>query len=214
MLVQRAAHIRWRLASLCPAAVLTVACEQGPAGNQGGTPTASAPIASDELLLASASVALPPAGVVPAELPAPESGGAIALQHFCTACHALPSPAMHSATDWPSVVRRMWLRMERLDRRFAVPVPEVGDRIVLLDYLTGNALKVSEATLPDAPGRDAFEKSCSQCHELPDPKQHSPADWFVVVQRMRGHIEDILAGDLASAEVQQIVLYLERASAQ
>ena len=35
---------------------------------------------------------------------------------------------MHSATDWPSVVRRMWLRMDRLPESLHVAVPDQGDR--------------------------------------------------------------------------------------
>ena len=28
-------------------------------------------------------------------------------QHYCSQCHALPSPRVHTAQEWPSVVARM-----------------------------------------------------------------------------------------------------------
>jgi cytochrome c5 len=163
---------------------------------------------ADQLLLASAKVALPPATVRAEELPDAQSSGAHAVQAYCTTCHAVPSPLMHSATDWPGVVRRMWLRMDLLDPKYTIPVPELGERIVILDYLTANALKVSRETLPDAPGRPLFTASCSRCHELPDPRQHPAQDWLVVVRRMNQHMRDILGKELTNPEVEEIVRYL------
>jgi cytochrome c5 len=195
---------------------LLVACQAPPAQEtptmSATPPEASTISAADQLLLASARVALPPEGMTLDSLPEPQSAGAQLLQANCTTCHALPSPAMHSGTDWPGVVRRMWLRMDLIDPQYTVPKPELGERIVLLDYLTSNALKVSRATLPDAPGRNAFESTCAQCHELPDPHQHSSQDWFVVVRRMNGHMRSILNRELDNARIEEITRYLTGAS--
>jgi cytochrome c5 len=106
----------------------------------------------------------------------------------------------------------MWMRMGRIDPVYAIPVPEVGDQLVILNYLTANALKVSAANQPDFPGREQFETTCGACHELADPKQHTPADWFVVVRRMGEHMREILGQELTNEEIQEIVLYLEKAS--
>jgi cytochrome c5 len=106
----------------------------------------------------------------------------------------------------------MWLRMDHLDPQYSIPVPQLGERIALLDYLTANALRVTTASLPDAPGRELFETTCSQCHELPDPRQHSSEDWFVVVRRMNQHMNDILGHEASATEVEQIVRYLGQAS--
>lgn len=162
---------------------------------------------ADQLLLASAKVALPPEGTRLEDLPDPQSGGAIAVQRYCSACHALPQPSMHSATDWPAVVRRMWLRMGTLGPDYVVPNPEMGERIVILDYLTTNALQVA-TNLPDGPGRDFFTDTCGQCHELPDPRQHSEADWFVVVRRMNQHMQEILGSTLSAEDIERVVRYL------
>ena len=63
----------------------------------------------------------------------------------------------------------MWLRMDRLPPAFRVAVPDEGDRAVLLDYLTANALQVSRSSLPPGKGREEFALICSRCHALPDP---------------------------------------------
>lgn len=204
-----------RRAAAAVAGLLFVACAapasdaDTAADDMAQTPAVSP---ADRLLLASAKVALPPAGTRLEDLPAPESPGAIATQQYCTACHALPNPTMHSATDWPGVVRRMWLRMAQLGPDFTVPVPEMGQRVVLLDYLTANALKVNEGNLPDGPMRQVFVQTCAQCHELPDPHQHSEQDWYVVVRRMNQHMQDLLDRTLPSEDIDRIVQYLASAS--
>jgi cytochrome c5 len=190
---------------------LALACEQAPQDTEPAVMQPAAPSPADALLLASARVGLPPDGMSIEDLPDPEGPGAAAVQLYCTACHALPHPSMHSATDWPSVARRMWLRMGLLGGGYTVPEPEMGQRIVLLDYLTANALQVA-ATLPDAPGREAFIETCGQCHELPDPRQHNAQDWFVVVRRMNQHMEEILGVTATSDEVETIVQYLTAAT--
>lgn len=197
------------------ALVLATACTQQPADSAGAgaadtTPQAGA-FTRDDVLLASAKVALPPASVAPADLPGPAQQAEY-ITRFCTSCHNLPSPAMHSATDWPNVLRRMWLRMGRIDPRFGVPVPEVGDRLVILDYLTANALQVGDENLPDLPGRQTFETTCSQCHQLADPRQHSPDDWLAVVRRMNQHMQEILGTELRNEQMAEIVQYLQSVS--
>jgi hypothetical protein len=106
----------------------------------------------------------------------------------------------------------MWLRIGQLGPDFTVPEPEMGQRIVMLDYLTANALRVSEGNLPDGPTRQFFIDTCSQCHELPDPRQHSAQDWPVVVRRMNDHMQEILGTSITSDQIEQIVRYLGSAA--
>lgn len=183
-------------------------------GSCAGEPDAVSTLldSDDQLLLAATRVALPPAGMQAADLPDPDSTGAVLVATYCSACHAIPSPLMHSATDWPSVIRRMWLRTDRIEGHFGVPVPTPSERLVMVEYLIGNALEVRTAGLPDAPGREAFVSTCSRCHELADPSQHSSEDWVSVVRRMTGHMEDMLGEFLDQREFQEIVLYLGVAS--
>src|ERR1044071_9373705 len=140
-----------------------------------GAGAASAPAAgptaatarADALLLAATKVALPPPGIAPGDLPEPATPGAQLMAKYCIQCHSLPSPAMHSATDWPRVLRRMWLRMDRLPDSFEVRTADEGDRITLLGYVTANALRVSGTELPAGAGREDFAVTCSRCHALP-----------------------------------------------
>ncbi len=168
----------------------------------------------DELLLAAANIALPPPGVAPADLPEPNSKGAQLMGQYCAQCHNLPAPAMHSATDWPSIARRMWLRMEWLPPTLGVKVPTMAERFAMLDYMTANALKVSAANLPPGPGRETFELVCSRCHALPDPRVHSPADWPAVFSRMQQNMERMKVAPLARSQTSDILLYLQSTGRQ
>ena len=165
----------------------------------------------DELLLASAKVGLPAPGTTPADLPDPDSQGAQLVVQYCVACHGLPSPGAHSATDWPRYVGRMWVRTEGLPESFAVAAPSRGERQVLLEYLIDNALQVS-SDLPAGPGRDFFAETCDGCHELPDPRSHSADDWTAVVRRMMDHMQEILGRTLTPDQYSRVVMYLESAS--
>lgn len=163
----------------------------------------------DALILAAAKVALPPTGLNAADLPEPESQGAQLLISYCGQCHAVPAPTAHSATDWPGVVRRMWLRMDWLPPELGVRVPATQERYVLLDYLTTNALQVGTGSLPEGRGRDAFERVCSQCHTLPDPRIHSPADWATVFLRMERNMERMKVAPPSSDDAGEVLSYLQ-----
>lgn len=192
-------------------ALLTTACQEPPQETQ-TVPQDQSLTMRDQLLLVSAKVALPPEGTMPADLPAAGSAGANLLQQYCVSCHALPHPGTHSATDWPAVVRRMWLRMGKLNEQFTVPEPTSGERVALLQYLIANAFTVNEASLPAGPNREFFTTTCSQCHALPDPRQHSPEDWIAVVRRMTDHMQEMLGESLAPADISRIASYLSQAS--
>jgi cytochrome c5 len=163
----------------------------------------------DELLLAAANIALPPPGVAAADLPDPASQGAQLVGRYCAQCHELPSPTMHSATDWPSIARRMWLRTEFLSPALGVKVPTMAERFAMLDYLTGNALRVRGANLPAGRGRDDFSRVCSQCHALPDPRVHSREDWPTVYARMQRNMERMRVAPPTGTQTSDILLYLQ-----
>ena len=200
-----------RLISLAlPVAFMSLAgCQDSAPASQTGGQGELSPV--DELLLASVKVALPPPGVTPADLPDPGSQGARLVTTHCIACHSLPSPASHSATDWPRYARRMWLRMDRLQDSLNLTVPSTAERQVMLEYLIENSLQVANA-LPSGPGRDFFRTTCTSCHDLPDPKVHSAEDWVAVVRRMMDHMQEIQGRSLTPEQFSRIVLYLETAS--
>lgn len=196
-------------------ALTALACQRTPPppANSASAATANAPQTfQDSIFLAAARAALPPPGVNPADLPQPNSEGAHLVTKYCTVCHALPTPLAHSATDWPHIVRRMWLRMDIVAPTFHIATPSVAERAVIVPYLVENSLKVVGTALPPGPGREVFSVTCSRCHELPDPHQHSSADWVAVVRRMSGHLQDILGQTLTADQLQTITAYLENVS--
>ena len=199
----------WALAGL----VALVACQVRDQGAATGAEQAATPAPGDVLILAAARVALPPP-MAAADLPDPEGQGAQLTAQFCGgACHGIPAPSAHSATDWPVVLRRMWLRAGALDSALHVPVPDNAQRIVISEYMIANALKATAGTLPDFPGRDEFLATCTRCHGLPDVRQHSPEDWAAVVRRMNTRMETMLRQALTPDQIQRVVMFLERASA-
>lgn len=164
----------------------------------------------NEILSRSVMAALPPAGTDPADLPTPFSDGAQAIAKYCVACHNLPHPTTHSETDWPVVMRRMWLRTERVGAEFAVPVPTAAERLTMTQYVLDNALQVVTSDLPDYVGREYFMLVCAECHALPDPRQHSAQDWPAVVTRMQQHMVDLLGRSPIPDEMQDITAYLQQ----
>jgi len=140
---------------------------------------------------------LPP-GIDPKLLPDPGSRGARLLEQYCTQCHNLPGPGMHTAAEWPAVVNRMNGRMQMMSGgmmgggmmgggMMSVRAPSAKELDILLAYLQQHAQKPLTASYPDldSPAGQAFRATCSQCHALPDPTQHTAADWPGVVGRMQ-----------------------------
>ena len=206
--------------------LLAVACNKPGAQQQAGGATSSqqggAPgVASQQTpgavspqerrLLSAATIALPPEGFSPDSLPDPTSPGARVLAQFCTQCHSLPTPTMHGAVDWPSVARRMWVRIDMMHGELGVRSPQEGDRVQLLNYLTSHAIKVAEH-LPLGTGRETFQTVCSRCHQLADPKVHSSADWPTVVARMERNMEKMKVQGVTHDQAQAIIGYLRVAS--
>lgn len=165
-------------------------------------------VSQEHLLLAATKIALPPEDFEAVDLPDPSSTNAQLLVKYCGQCHGIPAPSMHSAGDWPSVTRRMWLRMERLPDSLAVSVPGVGERVALLNYVIDNALQVSGASLPPGQGRREYAEICSRCHALPDPSVHSPQDWPAVFMRMERNMERMNVTPATPKEATRILLYL------
>jgi len=205
--------------ALLAAAIVFAGCApakpSGQAASTGeSTPAAAAAPVSpmQQRLYEATEIALPPG--TPAEsLPEPGSPGAKDLTQYCTQCHALPSPAMHGPDDWPSVARRMWVRIDMMAGALGIQTPSTAQRAELLSYLEKHALKVA-AHLPAGAGKDAFERVCARCHELNDPMVHSPPDWPVVVMRMEQDAEKMKVSGISNADAQQIIGYLQGASAR
>lgn len=126
---------------------------------------------------------LPP-GIDPQSLPDPDSIGAKLLVRYCTQCHNLPSPAIHTSEEWPGVAQRMFDRLSMMSGMRGewmgmmwMETPSVEEQGAIVAYLTAHSLKpIAPGTLPslESPEAVPFKNVCSQCHTLPDPKLHTP----------------------------------------
>ena len=165
---------------------------------------------------------LPPE-IEPKDLPVPDSPGAKLLNRYCTRCHNLPSPLMHTAEEWPMVEARMISRMQMMAGMrgmmrgmmgrgmMDIEAPSVKEQKALLAYMQQHALRPASAeTLgpPDTPGLALFQKTCSQCHALPDPGLHTADEWPGVVERMQKNMEIMGKPVIADQERDEIAGYL------
>jgi cytochrome c5 len=206
--------------ALVVAVAVLVACGEARPSRQasvsgdttGARAAAGPPPLMQQRLLEAANIALPP-GVTADSLPEPNTPGAKILESYCTQCHALPSPSMHGAVDWPAVTRRMWVRIDMMAGGLGIRIPSTAERAQLLGYLQRHALPVAEK-LPAGPGKELFETVCSRCHVLTDPKVHSPPDWPVVVMRMEVNMRKMRMQHISDADATQILTYLQASSAR
>lgn len=156
-----------------------------------------------------------PHGISPTMLPEPESIGAKAVTEYCTQCHALPAPGMHTAEEWPAIVGRMNMRMQMMDGMMGIDAPDQKDMTTVIDYLQTNAqLPIDKTAYPDLKSASGkiFSQACSQCHALPEPKQHTADVWPTVVGRMLGHIAVRNKSMPNHQNTKQIIEYLQRHS--
>lgn len=160
-----------------------------------------------------------PLGINPASLPEPHSEGARLLQHYCTQCHNLPGPGLHTAAEWPAVVERMAAREHMMSDHdmMGIQAPSEKELATLLAYLQKHAqIPLNKATTKelDTPAGRAFSETCSQCHALPDPEQHTAADWPAVVLRMKRNMGAMGKPVPAQSTLDAIVVYLQKYAKQ
>jgi cytochrome c5 len=194
----------------------------------GGPPTASLSRQQRWRMISSIGTGLPPQDFQISELPQSETYGAAMLQVYCEQCHWLPSPQMHSAQEWPVLVRRMLMRGRMLQNRLGGPAvrslvggwmvdiikkvgdptPEQVDSIVA--YLQRNALPVAgPGEVGSGPGAALFREKCSVCHQTPSPSAHTAAEWPDVVARMQSNMARMDITSLTPDELDQITSFLQ-----
>jgi hypothetical protein len=140
---------------------------------------------------------LPPV-VQPGELPEPRSDGARLTARYCVQCHYLPSPQMHSAAKWDATVERMVWRMRGRGNLGAlmkemmahVHAPTAEEVVTLTRYLRKHGQREIDPAHPalKSTAGQIYSLACSQCHALPDPRQHTARQWPAVVERMKRHM--------------------------
>ncbi|HSC95971.1 MAG TPA: hypothetical protein VLC73_13470 [Burkholderiales bacterium] len=139
-----------------------------------------------------------PRSIEPRELPEPQSEGARLTARYCVQCHYLPNPRMHTADKWTVVVVRMVWRMQgkgnlgelMKEMMDDVEAPTKQETAVLAQYLRGHGQKemdLRDPALNNETGK-MYIIACTQCHALPDPRQHTRQEWPDVVERMKRHM--------------------------
>ncbi len=86
---------------------------------------------------------LPP-GIDATDLPDPQSQGARLLTRYCTQCHDLPPPALHTSSEWPKVFARMNQHMKMMSRMGSILNPTGQEQLIILNYLQLHAADNSE----------------------------------------------------------------------
>ena len=199
----------------------------------GGAPTASLERGQRWRMISSVGVGLPPSIFKVEDLPEPRSRGAGLLQVYCVQCHWLPAPQMHSAREWPLLLRRMELRARTLDQRLGGPLtrglvgeilmagyehtalPSPAEMDTIEAYLVAHALPTAKpGELTAGPGRDLFLHQCSLCHETPSPRAHTASGWQAVVERMQTTMAIMGVSAFTDAQMDTILIYLRPRAAR
>ena len=165
---------------------------------------------------------LPP-GISPEKLPEPDSLGAKLLQQYCSQCHDIFSPRMHSAEKWSSVFQRvswhmqMMPRGEKMGRMIQIKAPSPQEGTELLTYLKQHSLHAADQSKLehlDTPSGMAFLQTCAQCHALPAPEQHATQEWPGVTARMKQNMQLMHKPLIQPKEEVLIVKYLQHSASQ
>jgi len=96
-----------------------------------------------------------------------------------------------------------------------VRAPTDAEAEELLAYLKRNALlQAAAGTVPEAsdPRAKRFADTCSRCHVLPDPGQHTAEEWPAVVERMRQNMARMRVPPIDDEAAREIVAFLSDAS--
>lgn len=194
----------------------------------GGLATASLDRGQRWRMVSSTGSGLPPPNFNLADLPEPDARGATLLEVYCIQCHWLPAPQMHSAEEWPILMRRMVMRAQTLHDRMGGPMtrgilgqyllsgmasaqtPSVEDIDSLVAYLQRNAMPVAGLDeLGIGAEKEFFVSRCGFCHETPSPSAHTAAEWPAVVARMHTNMALMTVRPLTDEETRRVLGYLE-----
>ncbi len=136
-----------------------------------------------------------PGGLTADTLPDAQSKGAKLFASYCSQCHSLPSPRMHSTADWPMRFEKMIDHVRLLAGTAAdIRMPIGNDKQVIVSYLQKMGFVGLAEYAPLLTEPEGFNVAwyCSACHAVPDPIQFSAqgatqlsaAEWHMVIDRM------------------------------
>jgi len=193
----------------------------------GGAPAGALTRSQRWRLIGSIGPGLPPPGFDRENLPEPDSRSAGLMQAYCLQCHWMAAPQMHSAAEWGTLLRRMYMRAQTLGSRMGGPlttelvggefamtgmgasiVPSAEDQDSLFAYVTRHALPVADPAEVEGPEAAQYIQTCSQCHEIPSPSAHTPEEWGLLVIRMDSYFGVMGVEPMTDAERAEIEAFL------
>lgn len=154
-----------------------------------------------------------PFGLSANQLPDPQSKGAALYATYCSQCHNLPSPKMHSTGDWPMRFEKMMdhaLLMAGSSSNIKIPADKEKTEIV--SYLQKNGFRELPADSPLRTGYQVFNIIwfCSVCHAVPDPSQYPAKEWAKIVDRMNGFRKQQGRDEMSNADRQAVINFLAK----
>lgn len=197
----------------------------------GGPQTADLSRGQRWRLIAAVGTGLPPTSYRLEDLPEQGSRAVGLQQAYCLQCHGVSSPRMHSAEEWPILLRRMLMRAGALHSRLGGPrsesmvdkmllaglrtanMPPPEDVDSLVAYFQRNAFPAAaESEIPDTPEAALFVDKCSRCHETPSPTAHGPADAQALVARMNAMMAMLGMEQLTAEEQSRLIAFMQQSA--
>ncbi len=158
-------------------------------------------------------IVIPSFGLTADQLPDPQSKGAVLFASYCSQCHNLPSPKMHSTNDWPVRFEKMMdhaLLMAGASPGVKTPADKEKKEIV--SYLEKNGFRDLPANSPLRAEPEAFNVVwfCSVCHAVPDPDQFPAKEWSKIVDRMNSYRKKQGREEMSNSDRKGIINFLAK----
>lgn len=155
------------------------------------------------------------------KLPDSQSKGAKLYANYCSQCHNLPSPRMHSADEWPLRFEKMMDHVRLIAGTSArykagdsssVKMPAYTEKEEIVSYLGKNGFRELPANSPLLGEPQAFNVLwyCSVCHAVPEPEQFPADEWGNIVDRMNNYRRKQGRDEMSDADRKAIVNFLAR----
>ena len=154
-----------------------------------------------------------PGGLTADQLPDPRSNGAVLFVTYCSQCHKLPSPRMHSTADWPMRFEKMMDHAMLMAAASPdVKLPDDKEKKEIVSYLEKNGFRglPANALLRGEPQAFNVMWFCSVCHAMPDPDQFPAKEWGKIVDRMNNYRKKQGREEMTSSDRKEVINFLTR----
>lgn len=162
-----------------------------------------------------------PGGLTADTLPDAQSKGAKLFASYCSQCHSLPSPRMHSQSDWPMRFEKMMDHVRLLTGTAPdIKIPTGNEKQEIVSYLQKMGFIGLAEYAPLLAEPEGFNVAwyCSACHAVPDPIQFpakdaaqlSAKEWHLVVDRMNVYRKKQGREELSVSDMNLVVDFLTK----